>query len=311
MRKTASLLIMLLLCLCLSVTASAEGENFKVYYVDADNQPCNVVPEETLHFTVTANGIDSDRMIAVADTATAGSETTVPITLPTYQTAGEYAYTITQSAGTASGVTYDSGSIVFKVLVGYDTDDQLKVLATGMGNNGETKKASFTNTCSYGSLSISNRVSGTDADRDTLFSITVSFEALEEEEIPDVITYTVTAADGTETTGTVTGGSGGSGRTKSVTLTMKHGSTATFSNIPAGVSYSVSQQSIDGFGTPQITPPSGSITAGQTASTTVQNYASHTIGSGIHLRTTGTIIVFAAAVIGLLAVLFGKRRSRP
>ena len=222
-----------------------------------------------------------------------------------------YAYTITQSAGTASGVTYDSGSIVFKVLVGYDTDDQLKILATGMGNNGETKKDSFTNICSYGTLSISNRVSGTDADRDTLFSITVSFEAPEEEEIPDVITYTVTAADGTETTGTVTGGSGGSGRTKSVTLTMKHGSTATFSNIPAGVSYSVSQQSMDGFGTPQITPPSGSITAGQTASTTVQNYASHTIGSGIRFRNTGTIIVFAAAVIGLLALLRGKRRGRP
>ena len=92
---------------------------------------------------------------------------------------------------------------------------------------------------------------------------------------------------------------------------MKHGSTATFSNIPAGVSYSVSQQIMDGFGTPQITPPSGSITAGQTASTTVQNYASHTIGSGIHLRTTGTIIVFAAAVIGLLALLLGKRRGRP
>ena len=311
MKKTASLLIMLLLCLCLSVTASAEGENFKVYYVDADSQPCTVVPAETLHFTVTAEGIDPARMIAVADTAAAGSVTTVPITLPTYQSAGEYAYTITQSAGTASGVTYDSGSIVFKVLVGYDTDDQLKILATGMGNNGETKKDSFTNTCSYGTLSISNRVRGTDADRDTLFSITVSFEAPEQEEIPDVITYTVTAADGTETTGTVTGGSGGSGRTKSVTLTMKHGSTATFSNIPAGVSYSVSQQSIDGFGTPQITPPSGSITAGQTASTTVQNYASHTIGSGIHFRNTGTIIVFAAAVIGLLALLFGKRHSRP
>ena len=311
MKKTASLLIMLLLCLCLSVTAFAEGENFKVYYVDADSQPCDVVPAETLQFTVTAAGIDQSQMIAVPDTAAAGSETTVPITLPPYQSAGEYAYTITQTAGTASGVTYDSGSIVFKVLVGYDTDDQLKVLATGMGNNGETKKDSFTNTCSYGTLSISNRVSGTDADRDTLFSITVSFEAPEQEEIPDVITYTVTAADGTETTGTVTGGSGGSGRTKSVTLTMKHGSTATFSNIPAGVSYSVSQQSMDGFGTPQITPPSGSITAGQTASTTVQNYASHTIGSGIHFRNTGTIIVFAAAVIGLLALLLGKRRSRP
>ena len=311
MKKTASLLIMLLLCLCLSVTASAEGENFKVYYVDAESQPCTVVPAETLHFNVTAEGMDSDRMIAVADTAAAGSETTVPITLPTYQSAGEYAYTITQTAGTASGVTYDSGSIVFKVLVGYDTDDRLKVLATGMGNNGETKKDSFTNICSYGSLSISNRVSGTDTDRDTLFSITVSFEAPEEEEIPNVITYTVAAADGTETTGTVTGGSGGSGRTKSVTLTMKHGSVATFSNIPAGVSYSVSQQIMDGFGTPQITPPSGSITAGQTASTTVQNYASHTIDSGIHFRNTGTIIVFAAAVIGLLALLLGKRRGRP
>ena len=311
MKNTASLLIMLLLCLCLSVTVFAEGENFKVYYVDADSQPCTVVPAETLQFTVTAAGIDQNQMIAVADTAAAGSETIVPITLPTYQSAGEYAYTITQTAGTASGVTYDSGSIVFKVRVGYDTDDQLKVLATGMGNNGETKKDSFTNICSYGSLSISNRVSGTDTDRDTLFSITVSFEAPEEEEIPNVITYTVAAADGTETTGTVTGGSGGSGRTKSVTLTMKHGSTATFSNIPAGVSYSVSQQIMDGFGTPQITPPSGSITAGQTASTTVQNYASHTIDSGIHLRTTGTIIVFAAAVIGLLALLLGKRRSRP
>ena len=296
MKKTASLLIMLLLCLCLSVSAFAEGENFKVYYVDADSQPCTVVPAETLQFTVTAAGIDQSQMIAVADTAAAGSETTVPITLPTYQSAGEYAYTITQTAGTASGVTYDSGSIVFKVLVGYDTDDQLKVLATGMGNNGETKKASFTNICSYGTLSISNRVRGTDADRETLFSITVSFEAPEEEEIPDVITYTVAAADGTETTGTVTGGSG---RTKSVTLTLKHGSTATFSNIPAGVSYSVSQQSMDGFDTPQIT------------STTVQNYASHTIGSGIRFQNTAYVIVFAFAVIGLLVLLLGKRRSKP
>lgn len=310
MKKTASLLIMLLLCLCLSVTASAEGENFKVYYVDANSEPCSVVPAETLHFTVTANGIYSDPLIVVADTAAAGSETAVPITLPAYRTAGEYAYTITQSAGTASGVTYDSGSIVFKVLVGYDIDDQLKILATGMGNNGEGKKDSFTNTCSYGTLSISNRVSGTDTDRETLFSITVSFEAPEDQEIHDIISYTVTEADGTVTVtnGTVTEVNG---RAKSVTLTLKHGSTATFSNIPAGVSYSVSQQGVEGFDTPQITPASGSITAGQTASTSVENYASHTIGSGIRSRNTGYIIVFAAAVIGLLVLLIGRPRRKP
>ena len=310
MKKTASLLIMLLLCLCLSVSAFAEGENFKVYYVDADSQLCTVVPAETLQFTVTAAGIDQNQMIAVADTAAAGSETTVPITLPTYQTAGEYAYTITQSAGTASGVTYDSGSIVFKVLVGYDTDDRLKVLATGMGNNGETKKDSFTNICSYGTLSISNRVRGTDKDRDTLFSINVSFEAPEDQEIPDIISYTVTEADGTVTVtnGTVTEVNG---RAKSVTLTLKHGSTATFSNIPAGVTYRVTQADVSGFHAPQISPESGAIDAGQTAETSVINSAIHTIGSGILFKNTAYVIILIVSVVGLLALLLGKRRSRP
>ena len=55
----------------------------------------------------------------------------------------------------------------------------------------------------------------------------------------------------------------------------------------------------------------GTITAGSDASAGVTNTMNGTLNAGIVYRTTAYVIVFAFAVIGLLVLLLGKRRSKP
>jgi pilin isopeptide linkage protein len=321
MKKIISMILPFLVCLSLTVTVYAEeggdagtgGENmssanpyFTVTYTGS-------IPNETLSFEVPENDDNPTlETISVADQEITQQVTQVPIEMPaSYSAAGEYVYVIRQlTEDNSPDYNYDSQPIVFHVLVGYDYDNSLTVLATGPGLSGGAKKTGFTNTLksdnpSTGSLSVTNLVQGRAADRGKFFDINVTFTVPDGQTVPDIINYKIRTAEGTVTSETEVGGNG---KTMTVALKLKHGSTAIFDDLPDGISYTIESVKKEGFNDPVIESESGTLTAGQTASATVKNSASVSVGSGVLFENTGTLIILAVAVVGLLLLLIRKKR---
>ena len=209
MKKTIPINLLFLVCLSNTITAYAEGENNSWDESDASEGPCFTVtydgpigmtaPEETLHFTVSeVNGHSNPghEMITIPDIAINNKQTTVSIVLPEFKSVGEYQYCITQDAGSYPEFEYDTGQIIFHVLVGYDVSDNIKVLATGIGFSDSGKKVSFTNRFGYGTLNISSNVIGTDQDRDKDFEVTILFTVPERTEVWSPISNTDLSSHG-------------------------------------------------------------------------------------------------------------------
>ena len=310
LKKAISVLFVFVRCFSLTTAAFGDTSGTPYFEVKYTGFPGSVLLTETPQFTVTAaaDNPDPSKLITLG-TVTAGTASkTVPINVPqNYEKAGKYAYTITQSPGSIQGVTYDSTPIVFLVLVGYDDQDVLKVLDYGIDKPaGGQKKDSFTNSFSSGNLSITNTVSGNTADRTRPHNITVTLS------LPDngaTVQNTITVQDGNGTTTTITPEQWSGGRTTSVTLNLRHSQSATISGIPAGVNYSVTQETVSGY-TQNITADTGTISGGIANAVAVSNSSSITLATGIYLNNIAYWIILAIAVVGLVLLLTRKKRRR-
>ena len=330
MKKALCTILLFLVCLNCTAAAYADGgqngsgsssgnqpSTVPAFTVTYSNLPEGVsVPSDEVSFLcepVSGYNNPENLMLSFGTPTVSGSVMTVPFVFSDeYSVIGEYRYSIRQIAGKLIGVTYDDDPFVFCVLVGYGDGGSIGVVASGAGSDGtgEGKKIGFENIYRTGTLNVTNTVEGNIGDRDKDFAITVTFSIPEESSIESPITYSVPGVDGPQTIAVDTWQTSGSNKTTSVTIHLKSSQSATFSNVPAGVSYTVSPTQAEGY-TQTVSPGPGTITAGSDASAGVTNKMDGSLNAGIVYRTTGTMIVFAAAVIGLLALLRGKRRGRP
>ena len=326
MKRAISMILLFLLCLSASTPAWAVDDNtttqgpcFTVTYTGTPEG--FEVPEGDVSFTVelTSKPEGSDEKMITIGTQPSGENTvTVPITLPNnYSKVGVYTYSISQKAGSILGVTYDPDPIVFQVIVGYENeeDTDIGIIATGVGkkliiNDSEVsneKKTGFENTYSnigYGTLNVTNTVSGNIGDRQKPFYITVTFTAPENKVIANEITYTVYENNYLVTENTI---SGGGAKTVAVNISLKSGQTATFSNVPAGVGYVVSQKPESGY-TLVYEGDSGTISKGIESNAKVTNSITGGLGTGIYMQRTSYILVLALGIVGLVLLLRGKRK---
>ena len=331
MKKAACIILLFLICLnCIAATYADGGQNgsgdgssgnqpsaVPAFTVTYSNLPEGVsVPSDEVSFLcepVSGYNNPENLMLSFGTPTVSGSVMTVPFVFPDeYSVIGEYRYSIRQNAGRLMGVTYDDDPFVFCVLVGYGDGGSIGVVASGAGSDGtgEGKKIGFENIYRMGTLNVTNTVEGNFGDINKDFAITVTFSIPEENSIESPITYSVPGIDAPQTIAADTWQASGSNKTTSVTIHLKSSQSATFSNVPAGVSYTVSPTQAEGY-KQTVSPGPGTITAGSDASAGVTNEMNGSLNAGIVYRTTGTMIVFAAAVIGLLALLRGKRRGRP
>jgi hypothetical protein len=100
-----------------------------------------------------------------------------------------------------------------------------------------------------GALEITKQVSGKGADSDKEFTFTVVFEGDDTYTLPDPIRYMV---EGMEHVLSADG-----------KIKLKHNQTAAFGNLPAGVTYTVTEVGAEGY-TPSLTAANGRITLGHT-----------------------------------------------
>ncbi len=374
MKKTfkaiLALALALVLCLSLSVAAFADDPvetDAAAYLTKELKMPVGTItPTTTFKFTATAVSVDghTDRAATapaatIADisftsantsTAASGVKSVVgsnPVTFGTFPHAGQYIYTVTETAATntfadagkqaltysqaeyemnvyvsnkTAGGLYIQSIVLYKVKddSGTAVDPKVKVTAGEGGQfrfvNTYTEKSGPIDGDKYDSLKIEKIVDGNMGDRtlDFNFSLTITATALESATAS--YSYTKYLADGTTSTGTVTAGT-------ATTFTLKHGEYIIVEDVLVGAGYTVSETNVDanytvsaaaGVTGDTVTAATNTVagtlvTAGNSA--TYTNTYSKDIPTGIVINNLPYVLLIAVATAGLVLYIVSKRRK--
>lgn len=273
------------------VTDAAEG-------VNKDNMP-----------TPTAGTVFYDKKGATTD----GNKKTVDVTLPKYTSVGVYTYTIKETAGTTAGVDYDTVPVTMKVtVVNGETVGTFKVESVSFTKNGNKLakgEAAFINTYSANKLSVKKVVTGNLGDKTKLFTVTVTLKNNTGKEIKEDISYLV----GTETR--TISVSDWKNNEASVDIQLKHDQTITFTNLPFGVTYEVTEADYTakengGYDAPAyvFTKADKTVNADD-QDVTITNNKGGDIDTGVNLTTLPYILVFAGVIVIAGAAFITRRRK--
>ena len=234
----------------------------------------------------------------------------ITITLPTYTSVGIYTYTFTETDGGTAGVTYRSAPITLVVTV-IEQDGKVRVAAVHTENENEGKKSGeFNNEYSAGSLSVTKTVTGIMGDQQKEFTVKVTFAAPTGDTVRGDITY----VDGTKTK-TIAAGEGWTD-SKEVFITLKHGETVTFTNIPYGVTYTVVEDdytapNAGGYDKADYTFDDGNKKIDRASeNVTITNNKGGVVDTGINMDSVPYILLLAVACMGLFVFISKKRMMR-
>lgn len=321
-KKFFAILLALVLTLSLSAVAFADNtySDMTTVTVSKTYQLTNAgttSPAETFSFTaltctnvenagvgVTTTNAPVPTIGSVTYTAgEAGSNTAtknITITLPTYDAVGVYTYTFSENDGGTAGVTYRSTPITLVVTV-IEQNGKVRVAAVHTEGENESKSAAFDNTYSAGSLAVTKNVTGIMGDQQKDFTVTVTFNAPTGDTVREAIKYT---DDGVEKTIAA-----GWTQSQEVEITLKHGETVTFTNIPYNVTYDVEENSYadDGYDTTYSFDDSAKTINTASESVTITNNKGGTVDTGITMDSIPYIVLLALAVVGIAAVTMKKR----
>ena len=244
------------------------------------------------------------------------SSYTVDISFPTYSKVGVYTYILEEVPPTpkTAGVTYSETPLYVVVTVtnaepGTGSTDTLNTtVAVHQGSTTGTKDATFTNEFGLGKLTVTKSVSGNLASNTKKFSIDVTFTG---ENVSSPITYTV--AGGAEQTVDLT--------KQPVVIELANGESAVFTNIPAGMTYSVVEEdkhiaqdgqdittTEEGY-TVTYEKASGTITAGDDITAKVMNEKKTDIDTGVILDSLPYVLILVAVLGAAVLAVVNKRRS--
>lgn len=187
---------------------------------------------------------------------TGGTTATLTVTLPSYDNVGTYFYKLKQAEGKTAGMTYDTEQLYlmvnvvnekedlstnkfeYKVALFKGTDPTTYTTETALG---DAKIECLTNKYTNGQFTVKKEVKGNMADRNETFNFRVTFEntTTDKDTIPAMkVDGKVFGTDGIETLTW-------NNNKASYDFTLKHGVTATFSNIPAGMKITVTERNSD------------------------------------------------------------------
>ncbi len=271
-------------------------------------------PAETFELEQVGNGEVSGRDVAEGEVApslsggsvtyaegaatAAGAEGTITVKLPNYDKVGVYTYRLEEKAGATAGVTYLTTPIKLVVTVTNGTDGKVRTAAVHTETGG-AKSDTFENTYTAGALQITKTVTGNLGDKTKYFEFKVKLTGESGK------TYAETYA--------VTGGSydGNPASVKigtETTFKLKDGDTIKIANLPAGVTYTVTETAATGYTTTK-SGDTGSITDKvETAAFT--NEREEQIDTGIRLDSLPYLMLLAIAGAGVVAFAVRKRSLR-
>ena len=220
-----------------------------------------------------------------------------------FPSVGIYTYRVTETEGNTAGVTYDTKE---KTLVVTVTQGDNGLKETYALHDGEALKDNKTdrveNTYSAGNLTVTKEVAGNLGDTAKKFDFTVKFTKPKDKNVKSTIT--AIAANGTEAEITPEWNEEG---TYTYTFKLSDGESATFKNIPYGVTYKVSEEKADYDPTIEG-KDEGTVNAAE-AKVTFQNTKEGSVDTGINLTTLPYMLTIAAIFV-IAAIAFVAKRRR-
>lgn len=249
MKKFVAILLTLMLVLGVSGALAADTESVvikKAYkLVGAGSSPA-----ETFTLVQTGSEVTSGDATAApalgaitgaafdAGAATADGVTKpITVSLPNYDRVGIYEYTLKEVKGNTAGVGYYDAAmkLVVTVVNGENGLERVAAVHTELAQ-GADKSDTFENTYSAGTLTVKKTVTGNLGDKNKEFDFTVIFAAPEGKDWTPAITLP-------------TGAGMVEDNPMSYTFKLKHDGTASFGNLPAGVTYTVTEAEVQGYTT--------------------------------------------------------------
>ena len=233
-----------------------------------------------------------------------------------YNKVGKYAYTISENETKIPGITKDSHEYEMIVTVVNKKKDNL-TSDTGYGYfvgmydaDGNKVPAEFTNTYNSYSLEVEKTVKGNFGDLNDIFTfyITLGKEAGKDD---NYATATVKVSDTSNPANNASWTIGGDQQT----ITLKHGQTATISNLPVGVTYTVTEKKTNDDGSAWVYTTTGEATAEANKTIAagdnkveIVNEHQGTPDMGVILDNAPYIAMLAIVAIGGVALMLNKRR---
>ena len=233
-----------------------------------------------------------------------------------YNKVGKYAYTISENETKIPGITKDSHEYEMIVTVVNKENDNL-TSDTGYGYfvgmydaDGNKVPAEFTNTYNSYSLEVEKTVKGNFGDLNgyLTFYITLGKEAGKDD---NYATATVKVSDTSNPANNASWTIGGGQQT----ITLKHGQTATISNLPVGVTYTVTEKKTNDDGSAWVYTTTGEATAEANKTIAagdnkveIVNEHKGTPDMGVVLDNAPYIAMLAIVAIGGVALMLNKRR---
>lgn len=216
--------------------------------------------------TFTADYVGGGHGTVNAETKRHLYELTAEITIPEvskFAEVGDFYYTVKENAGNTAGVTYDPSIYMLHVQIVKVGTESVRLVTLHKTNNDSSnlsmigsKTDHIQNEYSNGGLTVGKTVTGRGGEQGKYFGIKVVFTAPDDKTIKNDINVTVeygkeladtedpapnpdaTALSGMSSFTKVANGWNG---TKSIIVYLKHNETATFTNIPYGVTYTVQE----------------------------------------------------------------------
>ena len=238
-----------------------------------------------------------------------------------YNKVGKYAYTISENETKIPGITKDAHTYEMIVTVVNKQKDNL-TNETGYGYyvgmydaEGHKVPAVFTNTYNSYSLEVKKTVEGNFGDLGDTFTFYITL-GKEDGKDDNYATATVHVSDTSNPANNATWTVGGGQQT----VTLKHGQTITVSNLPVGVTYTVTEKKTNDDSTAWVYTTTGeavanaenvlpSITAHNNANKVeIVNKHEGTPDMGVVLDNAPYIAMLAIVAIGGVALMLNKRR---
>lgn len=329
MKKLISLALALVLVLSMSTVAFAagyddsldKGTTFTKEYVVTNG----TAPAETFDFNVTYKSFtDNEGQSATAashPTVTLGdavfanslSATTtadVSVAISDYKDValGKYTYEITEVVPETktAGVNYNSTPVYLVVTILRDEESANHyVAAVHYETESGEKTGKITNSYDAGKLTVEKQITGNMADMSKKFAFTVVFTPAAGTEFNTDVQITNDNAT-TDRVYTPTEGENGS---YTIEFELGDDETATFTNIPVGTTYTVTEDSA-GYTSDHTTPADGTIAGGDTDTDVWTNTLQSEIDTGIAMDSMPYILLLAVACIGLFGFITKKRMMR-
>lgn len=222
---------------------------------------------------------------------------------------GKYAYTISENDTKIPGITKDNRTLKMIITVVNKTSENLDYNTgygyyVGLFNQDGSKADDFTNTYNAYNLTVEKVVKGNFADLNDpfTFNITLSKDANKDNNYAGAI---VTVSDSTNPANNASWAIDGTTRT----ITLKHKQTATISNLPVGVTYTVTETRTDGwvYDTKGEVETATAINADKNEVTIINEHEG-TPDMGVVLDNAPYIAMLAIVAIGGVALMLNKRR---